>query len=948
MLNTKKHFGGLLVILSRLVTGLIIAVLLCVWLPKAEAQGAPAPSPYTGVDIVFLVDQSGSMSGAYGQVPSDPQGLRFQSMQFASRWLGDFAHSADPESIVRIAVVGFGDPQRTTLLTWDNLSPVGENQTQWESHMARNNLLLSDSQFGPRHFGYTNFEGAFQIAQNLFDNAQPLPNNRRNLRVIMVITDGAPCAVDDADDIGNCGSQQKNEAQLQRVSALVGKAFPKPDYRIYFLGITPPDENSGKNPPAARLDNYANDWKDIIAEPFRYNVVTTAGDMTGTLLTYMNDIRQQISTALVTYQCILDSTGECPVDVPPYIRLIRFNVFKRDAAQRTQISLTSPDGKTIQGGDPGITISSTTTNIEVWTVPFPQYGQWHIRVDTNNTNNVEVAIDQAFMQSTLVEPGKKTYYQWQSVPIAPYLFYQVDNSTTGRPVSILKDFPLTVTANIQSPNQTNEQVALQLIDNPQAGAQQPQYRGTFVPNDAGTYTITLKGVVPNIQNPANKNETYTPLDTDTAARRETVEIHQTSVTVEPDAQLLQQSGHWLATDPTNVCVIIKDYATGNRVPDLDKLQFEAVIPRPNSSGDEQKSALTYQPDLSAHCTFFGTITPDTPGESALYVRGYLTKPDGTQSKVYDNNVLNVTIDPVQYVRLVVREPVQDNTSSDVVLGRPFFNAQPLVTQVEAVNAADGTPVDLDALLNNADEMPIHVQVLRGGGLEDVTGANSLTKLSESQYELNSTDFGPGTYQVVMTGAPLPLKTCHCAYAPADSANNLGSGDRAQRIIERVIPLSIIIWAIVALVVVVLLAIIVRWIALWTRDSFSYPLTGTLYLIREYQVDNLPDLQQDQILIPLNGRRNTVRRKAKQISTQYDLPFKSIEVTNWGVDGRQEKDGRVRVRVFMKDGRVRPYTIYPGGEPVEIFADGEAENAVRFLLQKDPDSDLSTDMVNAYS
>ena len=67
--------------------------------PPGGASGgssaqAPSASAFTGVDVAFVVDQSGSMTGAMrlNTEGSDPDGLRFQSMQFAMEWLGDFRY----------------------------------------------------------------------------------------------------------------------------------------------------------------------------------------------------------------------------------------------------------------------------------------------------------------------------------------------------------------------------------------------------------------------------------------------------------------------------------------------------------------------------------------------------------------------------------------------------------------------------------------------------------------------------------------------------------------------------------------------------------------------------------------------------------------------------------------------------------------------------------------
>ena len=65
----------------------------------AQSDGEDV-SPYTGLDIIFIVDQSGSMGGAafnprndsrIPDVAMDPDGLRFQAVQAMVTWLGGFS-----------------------------------------------------------------------------------------------------------------------------------------------------------------------------------------------------------------------------------------------------------------------------------------------------------------------------------------------------------------------------------------------------------------------------------------------------------------------------------------------------------------------------------------------------------------------------------------------------------------------------------------------------------------------------------------------------------------------------------------------------------------------------------------------------------------------------------------------------------------------------------------
>lgn len=57
----------------------LLSSLVIMFLTLAAPFAIAQQSQYDGLDIVFVVDQSGSMGGIPGVEPSDPFGLRFES-----------------------------------------------------------------------------------------------------------------------------------------------------------------------------------------------------------------------------------------------------------------------------------------------------------------------------------------------------------------------------------------------------------------------------------------------------------------------------------------------------------------------------------------------------------------------------------------------------------------------------------------------------------------------------------------------------------------------------------------------------------------------------------------------------------------------------------------------------------------------------------------------------
>ena len=92
---------------------------------------------FAGLDVIFLVDQSGSMGGtAFGcnevacRNPTDPLGLRFQAVQYATDTLGEYRVGIAPNVPMRLAVVSFGDSAKVTLDWTQIASPVADWDTQ--------------------------------------------------------------------------------------------------------------------------------------------------------------------------------------------------------------------------------------------------------------------------------------------------------------------------------------------------------------------------------------------------------------------------------------------------------------------------------------------------------------------------------------------------------------------------------------------------------------------------------------------------------------------------------------------------------------------------------------------------------------------------------------------------------------------------------------------------
>ncbi len=136
------------------------------------------------LDVVFLLDQSSSMSGGNGADANDPTEQRIYASQWAIDWLTDNALDICAQAIHRIAVISFGN-QAYLDLPLSNIDPSNQTEAQRIRERLKTHIL-------PKDLGETNPQLAFQMAEQVLDNAAPIGNTPRK-RVIIFITDGHPC-----------------------------------------------------------------------------------------------------------------------------------------------------------------------------------------------------------------------------------------------------------------------------------------------------------------------------------------------------------------------------------------------------------------------------------------------------------------------------------------------------------------------------------------------------------------------------------------------------------------------------------------------------------------------------------------------------------------------------------------------------------------------------------
>lgn len=378
----------------------------------SASQAQPA-SPYTSLNILYIVDQSGSMNGAFTSATgaSDPQNLRFVAAQYAVDWLSDFRRtlvvedsSARPD--INISVVYFGtDP--VPVLDWTS---INTDNPAWESNLQeRLRDDLSVERFGiDRHLTDTDFNAAFSQSESNLLRAGQLPTVGGNpLNAVVVITDGGPCtrrdggflfqdgettrytcSTDNTVGVDVLGTQQ---LRLTRLQGFVNNNLPADDFRYYLIALDADDEY---------WSDLQSEWVSIICDStdpvpdasdcnnLHAVRVQTPIEMGSQMNLVLTDIAQQVAETAPLQPCILrPPQNECTV--PPYTQLMRINIYKTEATPLgNQIEIRKPSSEILTPLNP----QRAETPIESYVITNPVADTWQINL-TNNASVVQIVVD---------------------------------------------------------------------------------------------------------------------------------------------------------------------------------------------------------------------------------------------------------------------------------------------------------------------------------------------------------------------------------------------------------------------------------------------------------------------------------------------------------------------------------------------------------------------------
>jgi len=342
-----------------LTLGLIVLLLLCLLviflLIRVHVSAAAAQQAW---DVMVLLDQSNSMTGADGQ-GSDPETLRAEAAGLIITALGVEAQQHDH----RLGIVHFGTE------SW-LASPLTSLRNPTDREMLRRALVAAEP------MGWTDPLKALEVAYaQLYPEPERLhaaqedsiyrTGNRR--QAIVLITDGKP-------ELPTLTTAAQKTAYAEALRALVVR-FQAQQCAIFTIAISAGAIAPDKDMPTF----YRNLWQEIAASapPGIYYEIHTVDDLP--------QVYHSIAAQLLGVEPrqpeiadIIQGAVENELWVEAGLQRVTFVIFKREPP--VSVQLHRPGGALVRDDDPDVQHlgGGPQSSDEMWAIEQPREGRWTV------------------------------------------------------------------------------------------------------------------------------------------------------------------------------------------------------------------------------------------------------------------------------------------------------------------------------------------------------------------------------------------------------------------------------------------------------------------------------------------------------------------------------------------------------------------------------------------
>lgn len=472
----------------------LVAMASIIHATSAVAQAEqPAETKCAGVDLVFLVDESGSMA------ENDKEGLRVDAVRLAIDSLGDNILYECPDVKHRIAVIGFWDERNggQDTASYIDSATIAPSVMEFNTWRDARQTLKSKITKPTGAEGATDYLSALKAAADTLAKwrSEGSPDNSIRRQGVVFVTDGGPCVID-----RGCVDPPEQYTfnigeYMQEIENLVdpnGVTFPwhgedNPDsVRMWFIGFRDKKASRG-------LDYLSPD--NPLGKALRPRWERIVGGHGGTLEVLnsasSNTINRDVSLKVAN---IVDSiTGgkplkwDCtkPFYVNPYtdkmqVRILKIGSNANVPLEDVKVSLLYQgplaQGTFAQGNRQGsggrVTDYRQDGSNEVYVIDSPAPGAWGIAISgADQCRDLAVSFMPMTVSGSIIKPlAQEPISQYDegdfSDPDAPVMFEYVPHArgVVSQTLTLMSEFPMTVTASIRAG--TSHQQDLSLVHQP--------------------------------------------------------------------------------------------------------------------------------------------------------------------------------------------------------------------------------------------------------------------------------------------------------------------------------------------------------------------------------------------------------------------------------------------------------------------------------------------------
>ena len=419
-----------------LIFGLSLLLVVVAAVPPRPA--ASAGSDFTGLDVVLLIDQSGSMWGARA---NDKWEHRIGQTKNIIYRLAEHVEGTSFQH--RVSVVDFGDEASTALpaplvLRFDPKDP---------GKALREAKALVERYVTAKNMRDTNTPAAIALGlQELkkMGAEEPFAGRRR---VMLLLTDGRP-------------DLQRQGVSLEELRKRItdhSSEMKRSEIELWVVGLND-------------AENYWNEgdgkfWEDTAGSGHARLAETASTNISTLVQEIVNDWLEVDGKAIVKdYEC------------PPYLRRIIFNI--NFGLPRTTVSVLNPTGATIPLSSGGAT--STPGTFARFVVEDPQPGLY--KIDQDPSRSYRNFVETFSPELKRILPAGAT-----SIETEARIVIQARDGK-GQPLEILPEWPITASIVITPPTGA-------AVEMPAEFKGEGKFEIKWKPPALGTYKVRPKGLV---------------------------------------------------------------------------------------------------------------------------------------------------------------------------------------------------------------------------------------------------------------------------------------------------------------------------------------------------------------------------------------------------------------------------------------------------------------------